>query len=203
MGTQMAVNTGYRCQPYPGQALCGDAGMSWTLPGRQVLALADGLGHGPGANHAALIALRCIEQNLQQDCLTIFMRCNEQLIHTRGCVLSIALVDLTSNLMTLGSVGNIRNVLMTRERDFKFGANRGFVGAGSPVLSPIQMLLEPGDCLLMFSDGISEAAKISPQQLAGEFSPQQLADDVLTHWHSNEDDASVLIYRHGMIEGVR
>lgn len=197
MGVQMVVETGYVTRPYPGEVICGDAGMCWQLPDRCVLALADGLGHGAGANHAAMAAMCCIESHLHQDCLELFLICNEQLLSTRGCVLSIAVIDLKTGLLSLGTVGNIRTLLVTRDREFKFGASRGFIGAGPVAPSPIQMSMVPGDRLLMFSDGINEAAKLSPQLLLTQPTSQQLAQELLEHWCSGTDDASVLVYRHG------
>ena len=200
MGMQVVSEIGYVARPYPGESVCGDAGACWSLPERRVLALADGLGHGPGAHHAAMSAMRCIERHLHKDCVELFAICSEQLISTRGCVLAIAVIDLKTDQMSLGAVGNIRTLLVTQERDFKFGASRGIVGAGPVSLNPIQMSLLPGDRLLMFSDGVNEEVKISKEMLSQNPSSQQLAEDVLNRWGSAADDATVLLYRHGKAE---
>ena len=127
---QMAMNTGYAARPLKGETLCGDVGAWWQWPQRRVLALADGLGHGPAAHHAAQKAMQCIARHGQSSCFDLFSACNDSLIDTRGAVLAIALIDQTSNLLTLGSIGNIRAILLKPDGHVRLGAGRGIVGAG-------------------------------------------------------------------------
>ncbi|MEB0284694.1 SpoIIE family protein phosphatase, partial [Sphingomonas sp. 10B4] len=90
----------------------------------------------------------------------------------------------------------IRTLLVTEERQFHFSASRGIVGAGPVSLSPMQVSLLPGDRLLMFSDGVNEAAHLPQELLLQKPTAQYLADEVLARWGDERDDASVLVYRH-------
>ena len=195
---QVALNTGYVARPFKGAVVCGDAGAYWDLPQRRVLALADGLGHGPAAHHAAMLAMDCIADHLQLGCAEIFAACNERLRHSRGAVLAVAVIDLASNIMTLGSIGNIRAKLLTPQRDFWLGGGRGIVGAGFKWSPPDQMLLTPGDTVVLFSDGVAEDAGVRSCLTSVDVSPQVLAQDVVSRWGRDTDDATVLIYRHNL-----
>ena len=132
------MNTGYAARPLKGQLLCGDAGAWWQWPQRRVLALADGLGHGPAAHHAAQEAMQCIARHGQGSCFDIFSACNDSLIDTRGAVLAIALIDQASNLLTLAVIGNIRVILLQSGSHVRLGAGRGIVGAGYTWTAPDQ-----------------------------------------------------------------
>jgi len=193
---QVALNTGYVARPYKGETVCGDVGVSWHLPKRRVLALADGLGHGPQAHHAAMMAMQCIAENLHLECAEMFVACNEKLRNTRGAVLAVAVIDLTSNILTLGSIGNIRCKLLTPTRESRLGSGRGIVGAGFKWSPPDQVQLTKRDTLVMFSDGVAEDAGIRACDISGTVTPQQLAQEVVTQWGRDDDDASVLVYRH-------
>ncbi|MDO8652219.1 MAG: SpoIIE family protein phosphatase [Undibacterium sp.] len=196
---QVALNVGYLTRPYKGESVCGDMGACWNLPHRRVMALMDGLGHGPAAHHAARSAMQCIEDNLYRNCAEIFAACNERLINSRGGVLAIAVIDMDTNMMTLGSIGNIRTILLTPQRDFRLGASRGIVGAGYTWMPPDQMLLAQGDTVVMFSDGVDEIANVRSCLGEKNVTPQMLAEDVLTRWGRDSDDATVLVYRHDVM----
>jgi serine phosphatase RsbU (regulator of sigma subunit) len=196
---QMAMNTGYAARALKGETLCGDVGAWWQWPQRRVLALADGLGHGPAAHHAAQKAMQCIARHGQCSCVDLFAACNDSLIDTRGAVLAIALIDQTSNLLTLGSIGNIRAILLQPDSHVRLGAGRGIVGAGYTWTQPDQVLLAPGDTLVMFSDGIDDIDGIAGlcNCLDGaQETPQMLAEKILASCACATDDASVLVYRH-------
>jgi negative regulator of sigma-B (phosphoserine phosphatase) len=193
---QMEMNIGYAVRPYKGEALCGDVGGWWQLPQRRVLALADGLGHGPAAHHAAQAAMQCTARHLQCNCVDLFAACNDKLFDTRGAVLAIALVDQASNRLTLGAIGNIKSILLTPGGHVRLGSGRGIVGAGYTWTPPDQVLLTPGDTLLMFSDGIDDIGGVRSCLESLQETPQMLADKVLATWARDTDDASVLVYRH-------
>jgi hypothetical protein len=193
---QMALKTGYVNRPYKGETVSGDAGACWELPTRRVMALADGLGHGPHAHHAATLAMDCIAAHLHLGCAEIFAACHERLLNSRGAVLAVAVIDLASNVMSLGSVGNIRSQVLTASRVVRLGAGRGIVGASHAWTEPDQVTLSPGDVVVMFSDGVEEDAVVRACYTDATVTQQEAARRVLHQWGRDDDDASVLIYKH-------
>ena len=192
----MALDTGYISRPCKGETLSGDAGACWQLPQRRVLALADGLGHGPHAHHAAMLAMDCIAGNLHLSCEAIFSACHAHLRKSRGAVLAVAVIDLASDVMTLGSVGNIRTQVLNSTRDVRLGAVNGIVGARFGHMQPDKLPLAPGDVVAMFTDGVTENASVRNCYANPTDTPQQVAQGVLAQWGRDGDDATVLVYRH-------
>ena len=191
------MTCGYAEKAYRTELLCGDVGRWWQGTQRHVLALADGLGHGAAAHRAASKAMQCIAAHLDDSCEAMFAACNECLLDTRGAVLAIAIVDLDSNLLTLGVTGNIRVRLFGVNSAVWLGAGRGFVGAGHALPVPDRIPLEQGDRLVLSTDGIDESSGSRACMERKNATSQQIADEVLRGWARQDDDAAVLVYRHG------
>ncbi|MDY7579157.1 SpoIIE family protein phosphatase [Herbaspirillum sp. RTI4] len=193
------MNIGYSTRALAGEVVCGDMGGWWIQPQRTVFALADGIGHGVAAHHAASCAMECISRHLHRSCAELFMACNEALRKTRGAVLAIAVVDAVTNVMTLVSMGNIRTIVCSGLRQNRLSTERGIVGACLQAPQVQEIVLTPGDMVLMYSDGLDEWTKLSACFDDADPSPQRLAERILARWAIERDDASIFIYRHTVV----
>lgn len=160
------------------------------------MAVADGLGHGAEAAYAAEVAMACIGAGLERPFDDIFAACNIRLRDTRGVALAVAVVTLDNGQLTIGSVGNIRTVLLTAGKDCRFGGSRGIVGGGYARLTPEVRTLSRGDVLALFSDGVDEFSALRETLKETAHLPKDQASAVLTRWARLDDDAAVLIYHH-------
>jgi len=193
---RLAARAGYTTCPKRGEIVCGDRCRIWVAPDRIMLALADGLGHGPDAAYAAEAALSSIGARLGESCETLFEECDRELLDTRGVALAIGIIELDSQCATVAAVGNIRSVLLTSGRERRLSGTRGIVGAGYTGLVPQRFELEAGDVLVLFSDGFAEFLPLRDLFAHSGTSMEYQAGNVLRHWASGEDDASILVYRH-------
>lgn len=160
------------------------------------MAVADGLGHGSEAAHAAELAMACIGANPDRSVVEFFDVCDRQLRDTRGVALAVAAVTIDTGQITIASVGNIRTVLLTSTKDHRFGGSRGIVGGGYARLTPEVRTLAPGDVLALFSDGMDEFSTLRESLSETEHLVENQALAVLTRWSRPDDDAALLIYRH-------
>lgn len=194
----MVVNVGYALRPFPGETVCGDRCGWWRVGERIVLAAADGLGHGREAAYAAEMALDCIAQHLHASCEEIFLHCDERLRNTRGVALAVAIVEINRNRLTIATVGNIRALLLGDTADLRLDGGRGIVGAGYKHLLPETYDLAPGQILVLFSDGLDELAVPRECLVDESLSTEDQAQAMIDRWGRDDDDASVLVYRHGL-----
>ena len=191
---KLAVSCATR--PCMGQSDCGDRCGWWTTPARIVMAVADGLGHGPEAAYAAEIAMACIGGGLDRPVEEFFSACDSRLRDSRGVALAVAIVTIDTGQITIASVGNIRSVLLKSDRDYRFAGSRGIVGAGYARLTPEVRSLACGDVLALFSDGVDEFSAIRETLKRTVHLSTDQASAVLSRWARPDDDAAVLIYRH-------
>jgi serine phosphatase RsbU (regulator of sigma subunit) len=193
--SSLPAHLGLALSPMPGESVCGDQIGVWPAGSQLRLALADGLGHGPGAHEAAAGAIRLLGEMPALTIAARFQRCNEQLRASRGLALALADIDLQAHRLTHAAVGNIRSLLLSQGQIRRLGGARGIVGADFRDLYPEQHDFQPGDWLVMFSDGIREDARITTD-LRAAAPDNRTAQALLERWASTHDDAALLLYRH-------
>ena len=125
----MAMTVGVASRSANAADLCGDRAGWWSRLGVDVVAIADGLGHGKGAAEAAAAAIDTVAAWSDLDLLDLFRQMNEALRPTRGAAVGLATVAWESGLITYAAVGNTRAALFG-ERTTYLNGYAGIVGVG-------------------------------------------------------------------------
>jgi phosphoserine phosphatase RsbX len=181
-----------------GQAASGDRHLAKPFPGGVLVAVVDGLGHGPEAAAAAALAVRTLESSAEQTVISLVERCHSTLRGTRGAVMSLASYSARNSTMVWLGVGNVEGVLLRRpgtrhEERQSLLLRGGVLGTRVPALTAAVIPVKWGDILILASDGIR-----------GEFAgdvivtdpPQKIADRILAEHGKTTDDALVLVSRY-------
>jgi len=184
-------------RPIPGEHVSGD--LHVTVPGeRLVMAVIDGLGHGPDAARAAGRAAEVVEAHPGERPDALLRRCHDELRSTRGAAITIASIDETGGEMTWVGVGNVQAALL-QARPAPGSAREwvplrgGVVGYLLPVLRPGTIRLERDDVLVLATDGVRPVFGEWPGP--GE-PPESVAARILTEQGRDTDDALVLVARY-------
>jgi len=167
--------------------------VSRTGDGAVLVAVVDGLGHGPEAASAAKTAIAVLEAGQERELGARFLRCHERLRDTRGVVLSLGLFA-TGSLTWLG-VGNVDGVLLrsglgAREQLLVRG---GVVGRRLPSLELSRLTVARGDTLILVTDGIQSRFADDPGIT---FATPPTAERILADHGKETDDALVLVVRY-------
>src|SRR5215831_16437591 len=83
----------------PGEKDSGDRYLVHAVPSGLLVAVADGIGHGPSAAQAAELAIEELSSTSTTSLVAAVRRCHERLQGTRGVVLSLALFNVHENTM--------------------------------------------------------------------------------------------------------
>ena len=177
---------------------CGDRCGFTEADGRHVLYMIDGLGHGKEAEVAAIEAEEFVLKNLDLPLKEMFEGCNKAIGHTRGVALGIGLVDPAENKLTFAGVNNTRmRAIGARSRkSLQMSSDAGIIGGGFRYLSPHTVDFNPGDCAIMFTDGVSDRMDVSRYNVARRKDLDRWAVDILDDWERTNDDRTVLICRY-------
>jgi phosphoserine phosphatase RsbX len=181
-----------------GQAASGDGHLVKPFPDGVLVAVVDGLGHGPEAAAAAALAVRTLESYAEQPVISLVERCHKTLRGTRGAVMSLASYSARESTMAWVGVGNVEGVLLRRPGTLRAGRESlllrgGLVGTQVPTLTAAVIPVKWGDILILASDGIR-------REFAGDVivtdPPQKIADRILAEHGKTTDDALVLVSRY-------
>ena len=192
------VSWGVCGQSIPGETESGDLHVVAHFTDGVLVAVIDGLGHGPGAASAARAAAHVLEEFADEPVMPLVRRCHEALRGTRGVVLSVAAFSAGDNTMTWLGVGNVEGVLFradtaTVPRREGLLLRGGVVGYQLPPLRPTTLPVVLGDMLVFATDGIrSHFADESPIGC----DPDPAAQSIHAHFGKVTDDSLVLVARY-------
>jgi phosphoserine phosphatase RsbX len=181
----------------PGQSESGDLHVVAPHPGGVLVAAIDGLGHGYEAAQAARTARATLAEDPSADLADLFSRAHGRLARSRGVVMSLASFGPRGTLTWVG-VGNVEGTLARVEegrirRCDSILLLGGVVGYQLPKLRPSRTTVEPGDILILTTDGI-RAGYVDGLEHVGD--TQALADRILGQYAKGGDDALVLVARY-------
>ncbi|HEY3450587.1 MAG TPA: SpoIIE family protein phosphatase [Myxococcales bacterium] len=170
-----------------GESVCGDDwvvlqdGQSWLL------AVIDGLGHGPEARRAAQLAHATLERCPGLPVERLVEEMGRDLKPSRGACVGLARVDLQRKHLTCVIVGNVEIAGEARVRPVP---SPGILGREIRKLRIFETPLSYGDRLYLYSDGISRKVELACYR---SLPPQQAADAVVRDFGQSHDDATCLV----------
>ena len=185
-----------RCRD--GEARCGDLAVVASLPEGVLVAGIDGLGHGAEAARAAERAGDVVRERPVTDLELLVERCHVALRGTRGAAISLAFVCPSDHGMTWLGVGNVEGRVLGSDPSAtgpkgSLALRGGVPGHELPPVKPATLPIEPGDVLLLATDGIHRAFADAPD-VSG--SPRTITERILARHWKPPDDALVVAVRY-------
>lgn len=181
-----------------GEATSGDLAVVELLPEGALVAAIDGLGHGSEAARAARLAGDVVRKRPSRDLVGLAERCHGALRDTRGAAFSLAFISPAEGTMTWLGVGNVEGRVLragpsAMRPKGSLALGSGIPGHELPRMSTATLDVQPGDLLVLATDGI-EAAFGDSLDVSG--SPQAIADRILAAHRKPADDALVVAVRY-------
>jgi negative regulator of sigma-B (phosphoserine phosphatase) len=183
---------------HEGEGRSGDLAVFAPSKVGGLVAVIDGLGHGDAAADAAEEAARVLTAYVEFPPQDLLERCHQELRNTRGAVMTLAWFDLEARSMRWTGVGNVeaRFVRAGDDATARFPSPvvlGGVVGFNLPQVRLGTIPLEPGDAVVMATDGVGADYSAS---LESGVPAQQLAERVLGRHGKGTDDALAVVVRY-------
>lgn len=186
------------CRSRDGEARCGDLAVVALLPEGVLVAGIDGVGHGVEAARAAQRAAEVMRESPGADLERLVARCHAALRGTRGAAISLAFVSPAEHGMTWLGVGNVEGRVLGSDPSAtgpkgSLALRSGVPGHELPPVKAAALAIEPGDVLLLATDGIHRAFADAPD-VSG--SPRTISERILARHWKPPDDALVVAVRY-------
>ena len=180
------------------EQISGDLQVVVAFHGGALVALIDGLGHGPEAAAAAAAAAPILEAHAREPVQSLIQRCHQSIRRTRGVVMTLASFTVRDSSMRWVGVGNVSGVLLRHRgtpehRNEALVPRGGVVGYQLPPLRVETLTIATGDTVIMATDGIRDAFTAG---IAIDNSPQEIAESILARFARGSDDAHVVAARY-------
>jgi anti-sigma regulatory factor (Ser/Thr protein kinase) len=178
--------------PMVNEMLCGDAWKIRSDGDVLTVMVADGLGHGPMANEAALEAVRVFGEHDASELPRKMELIHGALKKTRGAAVALAALDAGRGEIRFTGVGNIAGAVIHEGKAKSMVSSNGTVGHQ---LHRVQEFVYPwptGSLVVLNSDGLTSQWSLSRYGALTTRHPGLVAGVLLRDYSRERDDATVL-----------
>jgi hypothetical protein len=187
----MRVTAGTFVRPLPTEKVAGDACHVDAWARGVVVAVADGLGHGPAAAAAAGAFVDRIRASRSAPLPIVLEDAHRALLKTRGAVAAIARFDELARRVEIAGLGNVSVLLASGSSDARpIVMPAGVLGSAfRPVRAQVFDFGE-GDILIMHTDGVQGRLSMGSFRM---LAPAEIARAVVAMHGKATDDAGCAV----------
>jgi anti-sigma regulatory factor (Ser/Thr protein kinase) len=185
--------------PLAGEEVSGDNWAIEELPGKTLLFLVDGLGHGLQAAEAAREAIRVFRETSEQSPTEILQATHRALRTTRGAAVALIQLDFETHQARFAGVGNIAGSILgsSSDRSVSMVSHNGIVGHTIRKIQEFVYPWAPDSLLIMHSDGLGTHWQLSRYAGLSMTHPGLIAGVLYRDFRRIRDDVTVVSIRQG------
>ncbi|MBS2018859.1 MAG: ATP-binding protein [Deltaproteobacteria bacterium] len=183
-------------RPHAEEARSGDYASWHRTNDGLLLALCDGLGHGPAARSSSLVGMETVQANRDQAPIAILEACHRAMARTRGGVMAVVKVREPSSI-DVAAVGNVTLELVRPRTARRFPSTSFVVGAAQ---RGWRAHVESGslgtdEAIVLFSDGLPSRVSLGNELELLREPPIVIAHQLVQRFGRDTDDVLVVVAR--------
>ena len=189
------VKWGVICLPVAGETACGD---NWALAEKDdvfSLLLADGLGHGPLAAHAADRAVVIFNEDPVREPGRILEAVHAGIRSTRGAAVAVFKADLRTRALKYTGAGNISGTMIGDNQSRGFCSHNGTVGLQIHKIQEFDYPWPRNATIVMHSDGLKSRWDLAGYPGLLQRHPSLIAAALYRDFSRGRDDLTVAVIR--------
>lgn len=188
--------------PRPGETTCGDAWAAGRWGGRDLLMVADGLGHGPDAAAASAAAVRVFRSRLMLPLPELLAEMHDALRATRGAAVAVASLDRERRQIQYAGVGNIAASIMGPGQIHSMVSHNGTLGHEVRKIQEFSYSWPPSAAVIMQSDGLQTHWRLDRYPGLNARHPTIIAGLLYRDFSRGRDDLTVVAARESIGNGA-
>ncbi|MGZ4788576.1 MAG: SpoIIE family protein phosphatase [Terriglobales bacterium] len=191
--TNSPMKLGVVCRPKAGESYCGDAWAIKQTDGEFWVVVADGLGHGPDAQAAAMEAVRIFRDTSgHRSTVDMMEAMHGALRKTRGAAVAVARIKGQERLLRFAGVGNISCTVLDKTTWKNLMSHNGILGHEVRRIQEFTQPWTPESRLVLNSDGLSSWSLDKYSGLLSRH-PSLVAGVLYRDFWRHRDDVTVLV----------
>jgi serine phosphatase RsbU (regulator of sigma subunit) len=182
-------------RPCHGEYLSGDAVVMHSLEQGLFVAIVDVLGHGTEANELTHVIEAYLNRYYSRDVSGVIERLHQHLRGTRGAAVGLCAIDKLTGRIDYAGIGNTAMRLFGKT-EIRFVSQDGVVGQNIRTPRAQTARLEPGDLLVLYTDGVSDRFTAKDYPGVSHHAPEAVARNIVQRFGKDHDDAACIAVRY-------
>ena len=182
-------------RPCKGEWVSGDAVVIRPLEQGLIAANVDVLGHWPEAHQLAQVIEAYLTRYGASDVSRLLGSLHQHLKGTRGAAVGLCAIDAAAGRVDYVGTGNtsIRRFGRTETR---LVSQDGVLGQNMRTPRPQTIQLEPGDLIVLYTDGVSDRFTSDDYPGLLLHAPKDVANNIVQRFGKDHDDAACIAVRY-------
>ena len=182
-------------RPCRGELLSGDAVVIRPLEQGLFVAIVDVLGHGPEAHELTHVIDAYLASYGTSDVSGLMTRLHQHLKGTRGAAAGLCAIDITTGRLDYAGIGNTA-IRRFGKAETRLVSQDGVLGQNMRTPQPQTLQLEPGDLIVLYTDGVSDRFTADDYPGVLLHTPKEVASNIVQRFGKDHDDAACIAVRY-------
>jgi anti-sigma regulatory factor (Ser/Thr protein kinase) len=182
------------CLAAPFEDVSGDAWQFRVTGDTAMLALADGLGHGPLAADAAGVAIAAFERSTGSPA-QVLEQAHAAMRSTRGAAMAVARLDATAGTLDFAGAGNIAGRVVSGIVDRSLMSQNGTLGLQIRKIQDLTLAWPAHALVILHSDGLTSRWKLDEAPGLIQCDPAVIAGWLIREHTRGQDDVAVVVVK--------
>ena len=182
-------------RPCRGERLSGDAVVIRPLEQGLFVAIVDVLGHGPEAHELTHVIDAYLARYGTSDVSGLMTRLHQHLKGTRGAAVGLCAIDAATGRLDYAGIGNTA-LRRFGNAETRLVSQDGVLGQNMRTPRPQTIQLEPGDLIVLYTDGVSDRFTSEDYPGVMRHAPKEVASNIIQRFGKDHDDAACIAVRY-------